>query len=183
MDTNDSGATSAERLEELASRHGFSVDAVRVMRDALQRGSGTQAQFSHPEFGGSGQWMQGGMTMVGDMFNDQLKGRVDSLCRDLVKLPDAEGPSGSMSQQSDRRDAWWPQGLSNPSSTGGQNDARYAYFADAHRLVVDSGSRITVYDTGDHQISGVSQQQSGTRSLTFSSQHGPVAVAQLRVVQ
>jgi hypothetical protein len=183
MDTNDSSTEGAASLDELASRHGFSVDAVRVMRDALQRGGGTQAQFSHPEFGGSGQWMQGGMTMVGDMFNDQLKRRVDSLCRDLVRLPASAGTSGGMTQQSDRRDAWWPEGLSNPSSTGGQNDARYAYFADAHRLVVDNGSRITVYDTGDHQISGVSQQQSGTRSLTFSSQHGPVAVAQLRVVQ
>jgi uncharacterized repeat protein (TIGR03803 family) len=27
------------------------------------------AQFSHPEFGGSGQWMRGGMIMVSDMFN------------------------------------------------------------------------------------------------------------------
>jgi hypothetical protein len=37
------------------------------------------AQFNHPEFAGSGQWMQGGMLMLGDMFNHALKGRVDAL--------------------------------------------------------------------------------------------------------
>ena len=44
------------------------------------------AQFSHPDFSGSGQWMCGGMTMVSDMFNNQLKGRVNSLCAELSNL-------------------------------------------------------------------------------------------------
>ena len=38
---------------------------------------------------------------------------------------------------------------------------------------------ITVYDTSGYDISGFSQQQSGGSSLSFSSQHGLVDVAQL----
>ena len=34
------------------------------MLQAVMDGNGTMAQFDHPEFGGAGQWMQGGMTMV-----------------------------------------------------------------------------------------------------------------------
>jgi hypothetical protein len=69
---------------ELAQRHGFSPDAVTVMIYAVRNGNGTMAQFSHPEFGGSGQWMRGGMIMLGDMFNNALKGRVDALCNDIA---------------------------------------------------------------------------------------------------
>ena len=54
---------------DLASRHGFSTDAVQHMLVAVMNGNGQMAQFSHPEFAGSGQWMSGGMTMIGDMFN------------------------------------------------------------------------------------------------------------------
>ncbi|MFM8524351.1 MAG: hypothetical protein ACKOCM_01815, partial [Cyanobacteriota bacterium] len=39
--------------------------------------------FNHPELGGSGQWMASGMMMIGDMFNNGLKARVDGLCRDV----------------------------------------------------------------------------------------------------
>jgi hypothetical protein len=41
---------------------------------------------------------------------------------------------------------------------------------------------VTVYDTLDHQIGGVSQQQSGDASFTFVSQRGLVRVADLPVV-
>jgi hypothetical protein len=37
-----------------------------------------------PEPGG--QWMRGGMTMVGDMFNYGLKSKVDGLCSELSQL-------------------------------------------------------------------------------------------------
>jgi hypothetical protein len=40
-----------------------STDAVRAMLEAVRLGNGTMAQFSHPEFGGRGQWIAGGMTM------------------------------------------------------------------------------------------------------------------------
>src|SRR5436305_1704686 len=116
------------------------------------------AQFNHPELGGMGQWSQGGMTMVGDMFNHALKARVDAVCSELAEMlrtvtvyvaEKGVGPSGE----------WWPPGLGRPSTTGGQNDLRYAFFPDTHRLAIDEAGRISVYDTGDHYISGVSQQQ------------------------
>ena len=53
---------------------------------AVHAGGGTMAQFSIPELGGSGQWMRGGMTMVGDMFDNALKARVDALCGELAQL-------------------------------------------------------------------------------------------------
>jgi putative oligomerization/nucleic acid binding protein len=75
-----------QRINDIAQRHGFSVDAVMSMLESVINGNGSMAQFNHPEFGGSGQWMQGGMTMVSDMFNNYLKGRVDSLCSELSGL-------------------------------------------------------------------------------------------------
>jgi Short C-terminal domain len=75
-----------QAVNDLARRHGFSSDAVSTMLDAVVNGNGGMAQFSHPEFGGSGQWMRGGMTMIGDMFNNTLKGRVDALCFELSGL-------------------------------------------------------------------------------------------------
>jgi hypothetical protein len=44
------------------------------------------AQFDHRELGGAGQWMPGGMTMVGDMFNHGLKAKVDGLCSELSQI-------------------------------------------------------------------------------------------------
>lgn len=71
---------------DLAQRHGFSVDAISHMMIAVLNGSGSMAQFSHSEFAGAGQWMRGGMLMLGDMFNNQLKNRVDSLCYEISEL-------------------------------------------------------------------------------------------------
>jgi hypothetical protein len=79
-------AAGQQAVNDIAQRHGVSYDAVATMLDAVMNGNGAMAQFSHPEFGGSGQWMRGGMTMVGDMFNNGLKNRVDSLCYDLSSL-------------------------------------------------------------------------------------------------
>src|SRR5260221_4735193 len=73
-------------VKEVADRHGVSADAVRTLLLALEQGGGTIAQFSHPELGGNGQWMRGGMTMVGDMFNDRLKATVNALCSDLSSI-------------------------------------------------------------------------------------------------
>jgi hypothetical protein len=67
-------------------RHGFSTDAVMSMLESVIRGNSSMAQFDHPEFGGSGQWMLGGMTMVSDMFNSSLKGQVHGLCSELSRL-------------------------------------------------------------------------------------------------
>lgn len=91
--------------QELGQRHGFSAGAVVHMMQAMLRSRGGMAQFNHPEFGGSGQWMPGGMLMLSDMFNNALKARVDSLCRDVSaalagQTLVAPGGSHSFQQQS-----------------------------------------------------------------------------------
>jgi hypothetical protein len=195
-------------VAELAQRHGFSVDAVTHMLFAVRNGNGTMAQFSHPEFGGGGQWMQGGMIMLGDMFNNFLKGRVDALCNEisgvLARQPgllqtgsfqsQSQGGSGYQTQTAggfpgqsslfvpDPAMHWWPAELGTPNATGSQNQVKYAYFANARRLAVDTGGECWVYDTLDHQIGGFSQQQGGGASITFSSQYGTVNLASLPVV-
>ena len=75
--------------------------------------------------------------------------------------------------------AWWPDNLGDPSTSGGQNNVKYAFFGNKHRLAIKRGDSVTLYDSGDHQISGVSQQQGRTTSLAFFSQHGTVNVDEL----
>ncbi|WP_377810301.1 hypothetical protein ABNQ38_31835 [Azospirillum sp. A29] len=200
-------AAGQDRLAEIASRQGVSTDAAQSMLTALLNGGGTMAQFSHPEFGGSGQWMQGGMTMVSDLFNNALKATVDNLCNDLAGLvlnpqqglwqdaaPTPATPSWQHQQQGQGASLssgmsmgfgggnWWPADLGVPNSSGSQNDLRYAYFGGTSRLAVEVAGSLTVYDTGNHQISGVSQQQGNGWTLTFTSQYGTVPVSSLRVV-
>ncbi|MCP9927003.1 SHOCT domain-containing protein [Cyanobium sp. CH-040] len=91
--------------QDLGQRHGFSAGAVAHLMQAMLRSRGGMAQFNHPEFGGSGQWMPGGMLMISDMFNNALKARVDGLCRDvsavLASQPmSAPAVSHSFQQQS-----------------------------------------------------------------------------------
>lgn len=169
-------------VAEHAKRHGVSEDTVTTLLTALQRGGGTQAQFSIPELGGMGQWARGGMVMVGDMFNNDVKARVDALCRDLAEAMQgqslfATAPDSGSSDGSD-----WPADLGRPSSEGAQNDMRYAYFPDSQRLAIRKDGKVTVYDTGDHRIGGFGQQQGGSQSLTFTSQHGTVPLSELRKV-
>jgi hypothetical protein len=136
-------------VQNLANRHGLSTDAVTHMLFAVYNGNGTMAQFGHPEFGGSGQWMRGGMTMVSNLFNHQLKYRVDSLCNEI---------SNSLSSSlflPDPTYNWWPTEFGTPSATGSQNNVRYAYFPASRRLAVTTGGDVWVYDTLDHQIGGV----------------------------
>lgn len=176
--------------EELARRHGVSVGAVEALRDALRRGSGRQAQFSHPELGGMGQWSAGGMTQVGDMFNSALKQKVEALCGELSRqLGDAPGaapeerakPADNGGGSAKHGGDWWPEGLGRPSAAGSQNNMRYACFPDARRVAVEQNGRVTVYDSGDHRINGVSQSQSGEQELSFSSQKGTVRASDLPV--
>jgi hypothetical protein len=187
-----------ERIAELAERHGVSVDAVRALLEALVKGNGIAAQFHHPELGGMGQWMRGGMTQIADMFNSALKARVESLCAALSALlaasPSIVAPAtGGSEPAAPFRDLggptaavepgrWWPPELGTPASTGAQNHARYAYFPGARRLAVEAHGTLTVYDTLDHGIQGVSQQQGTEESLCFISRKGPVDLASLPIV-
>jgi hypothetical protein len=192
-------------VNDLSKRHGFSNDAVTHMLFAVLNGNGSMAQFNHSEFAGSGQWMSNGMIMLGDMFNNYLKGRVDALCQDIAGIL-ANQPgllrSGSFQSQSqgggdfqqqasgaasggsslfipDPEDNWWPRDLGVPSATGAQNNVRYAYFANSRRLAVKTGSDVYVYDTLNHHIGGFSQQQGAGSSIIFSSQYGTVNLATL----
>ncbi|MCW8821588.1 MAG: SHOCT domain-containing protein [Sulfurovum sp.] len=169
-------------VNDLANRYNLSTETVIYMIGAVNNGGGTMAQFNSPELGGSGQWMRGGMTMVGDMFNHGLKNTVDNLCSEISNalatmtiFPIA--PSGTRESNQ-----WWPTNLNLgvPNSSGGQNNIRYAVFP--HRLAVELNGQVTVYDTLDNNISGVSQQQGGDTSLTFSSQYGTISVSTLPIV-
>ena len=182
-----------QAVHQLAQRYGVSADAVRTLLQAVSAGGGTMAQFYHPELGGGGQWMQGGMTMVGDMFNHNLKNIVNGLCADLSNLlassqvyapvPMRNTAVTSSSFGSNSSNNWWPSELGFPSSSGGQNDARYAYFPQPRRLAIERGGVVTIYDTLDHQIGGVQQQQTGPwGSLSFSSQRGTFTVESLPMV-
>src|ERR1700716_4425832 len=70
-------------IPRVSIRHSVTPDAVRTILRALRSGGGTMAQFSHADFGGMSQWSSG-MTMVGDMFNNSLKAKLDAVCTELA---------------------------------------------------------------------------------------------------
>ena len=139
------------------------------------------AQFRCPEFG-SGQWMRGGMTMVGDMFNHALKARVNDLCSELASALDKKDLFEPAAEGGSMGGSWWPPALGSPSSSGAQNKISYAVFTQTRRLAIERAGKVTIYDTGDHRIGGVSQQQGGETSLSFTSQHGTITTSSLPVV-
>lgn len=196
---------------DLARQYGFSQDAVTHMMLAMLRGKGAMAQFDHPEFAGSGQWMRGGMLMIGDMFNHSLKARVDGLCQAIAAqlgghqpqpasagsfqaqssggwatasampamAPMAPAGSGSPLFVPDPRDTWWPAELGAPAAVGSQNDMSYAFFPSAGRLAIQSNGQVSVYDTGHHQIAGLSQQQGSGGAVVFATPGGTVSLSSL----
>jgi len=177
-------------ISRVSIRHSVSPNAVRTILRALRSGGGTMAQFSHPDFGGMSQWSSG-MTMVGDMFNNSLKSKLDVICTELALYVTQ---SASTDQGRDREDMevsyrskggsdWWPANLGSPSAVGAQNDLEYAVFPNTRRLAIKDGARIDIYDTGEHQIFGVGQSQSEDRSLIFTSQDGLVRVGDLPKVR
>jgi hypothetical protein len=78
-----------------------------------------------------------------------------------------------------RAGAWWPAELGMPAASGAQNALRYAYFPAQRRLAIAVHEDFWLYDTLDHQVSGVSQQQGPVSTVTFTSQHGVVEVPSL----
>lgn len=171
-------------IADIARRHGLSREAVLAMLFAVNTGGGSMAQFSIPELGGSGQWMRGGMTMVGNMFDNALKARVDALCGELSQLlassavfsNAAMGTSGAFTSGN-----WWPADLGVPSASGGQNNARYAVFPGTQRLAIQINGTTRIFDTAEHHIGGVQQQQGGpSGTVHFTSQFGTFDVSSLR---
>lgn len=179
----------SDLIARTAQKHAVAVDAVEAALAALCRGRGTMAQFSHPAFGGMAQWSAGGMSMVGDMFNAATKAKFDGVLGDLADALrrgefaiEAPRTANETNPRKEREVDGWPAEFGDAATAGSQNDMRYAFFPTARRLVIDDGTRRTVYDTGEHIISGVSQQQSSDRTLTFRNQLGAVNVADLPVL-
>ena len=176
-------ANDGDLVDRMAKKHSVSPAAVQVVLAALRSGGDRMAQFSHADFGGMSQWSPG-MSMVGEMFNTQLKAKLDALCSDLAAHLDTSGTAGGaragvdVSYRSQTGD-WWPAGLGRPAAVGAQNDLRYAVFPETRRLVIDDQGTVSVYDTGSHRIFGVAQAQSADRTLTFTSQDGLVRIADL----
>ena len=139
-----------ELVDRMAKKHAVSSAAVHVVLAALRGGGGRMAQFSHADFGGMSQWSPG-MSMVGDMFNTQLKAKLDALCSDIAANLDSSEMAGgtrvagdAVSYRSTGRSAdWWPAGLGRPGAVGAQNDLRYAVFPETRRLVIDDKGAIT----------------------------------------
>ena len=77
-------------------------------------------------------------------------------------------------------EAWWPEELGAPASSGSQDGLRYAFFPDRRRLLVERDGRLTAYDSGDHRIGGVRQAGGGT--ATFTDGDGTVDLGDLKTV-
>lgn len=178
---------SFQNMTNLADKYRVSVNTVVDLTHTLMRSNGTMAQFNIYELGGGGQWMQGGMTMVGDMFNNQLKNTVDGLCFELSSLIQQGGiqykplPKIKHQNQSGFSGNWWGD-LGFPNSTGSQNNTSYAIFSNIGRLAIQENGKVTVFNTLDHQIGGVGQQQSGNYSVSFTSQYGNVDLNTLPII-
>jgi hypothetical protein len=130
-------------VDDLARRHGVSPDAVLTLLLALMEGRGTQAQFNHPELGGMGQWSQGGMLMIGDMFNNALKARVDALATELAAalrggelLKRAEPRDGSPASSHPSQSQSQSQG---PGGAGGDVVSLFAAQSSSHWWPADLG--------------------------------------------
>ncbi len=93
-------ANDGDLVDRLAKKHSVSPAAVQVVLAALRSGGGRMAQFSHADFGGMSQWSPG-MSMVGDMFNTQLKVKLDALCSDIAAHLDTAESAGGVRPEGD----------------------------------------------------------------------------------
>ena len=170
------------RLRDIANKHGFSEEAAAFMAQTIRQAGGRFAQWNHPQLGGFGQWIPGLTTL--SPRDPATEKRLDELCQDLLGLLKEDGHTEVPGQDGT---VWWPKTLGfRPDSAGGQNRVRYAYFADVRRLAVDRGDgQVTVYDTGEHHVHGVSQRQGSSSSdqIVFQSQRGEVDLDTLAVVE
>ena len=175
------------KIHDLAIKYGISLEAVNSLLLSVTYGGGSQAQFNVPELGGMGQWMKDGMTMVGDMFNHSLKNTVDNICTELSNLLHTEENFVETAMEKNKdffgSGTWWPSEYGSPSASGSQNSMKYAYFGPpVKRLVIESDGKRSIYDTLNFIISGVSQSQGNSQSLSFSSQLGPVRLSNLPAI-
>ncbi len=77
---------------------------------------------------------------------------------------------------------WWPTEFGEASSSGSSSEYRYAYFAQARRLLIEQQGRLTTYDTASYAFRGALQVGGLERKLCFVSQYGMVPLDSLTVV-
>ena len=75
---------------------------------------------------------------------------------------------------------WWPDDLGEPNSSGSANDTRYAFFAAKHRLALQKGGKVRLFDTGATRINGFDQSQGRENAIRFASDDGPVRLDALK---
>lgn len=143
--------------EQLAQKYQISLQALAVLEDALRRGGGKVAQFSHPELGGMGQWMPG-MTIVSD-FSKQAT--VAGLCQELA-LHVGSAPSAASDSTH--------LGLS-----GSCGDLHYSYSRAKNILEVTVAGRVQRYRTDGHEITSASASSFGSQfKLHLSGPQGEI---------
>ena len=139
-------------VDDVARRHGFSSDAVTSMLISVWLGMATRRSSTIRSSAASANGRKGGMTMIGDMFNNNLKGRVASLCQELAGLiqnqPMFAVPAQSQSQsqgggwQGQSGGSFQQQG----SGGGGFGGVKPVRAQRAERQMVASGSGISRID-------------------------------------
>jgi hypothetical protein len=169
-------------IEAIAAKHGIGAAAVEALTQAMVAAGGRSAQFDHPELGGLGQWMSGGMLQIGDMFNSALKAKVDGVCRDVADAIAQNPEVTSSAARGGAASDWWPEELGVPASVGAQNSTRYAFFPHRRRLVIEESGSLSIYDTAELMLTGFAQQQGAKQTLVFSTSSGPVPLTALRRV-
>jgi hypothetical protein len=172
-----------QAIADIAARHGLSREAVLAMLFAVNDGGGTMARFTIPELGGAGVWLPNGMTVIANMFDQELKARIGALCTELSELlatttvfpPSAPNSIGGYSVGT-----WWPPGLGEPNVSGGLNECRYAVFPSIRRLAVEIYGVTRIFDTDGHRVKTVTQHRGhGFDSIEFVSQYGTFAISSL----
>jgi hypothetical protein len=76
---------------------------------------------------------------------------------------------------------WWPANMGEAASSGSSSGLRYAYFAQACRLLIERQGQVTLYETGDHHFRGVLQANGEDGALSFMSQRGRVTLGSLKI--
>ncbi|AEI50688.1 hypothetical protein [Runella slithyformis] len=170
-----------KKIQEIAEKYNVSEQTVRTLLEGLKASGGRQVQFNISELGGMGQW-QGGMVMIGDMFNNSLKAKVAELCSELAPLSqsmdeEAKGQDADIAE-TDRKSV---EKRPSASFSGSQNGHQYAYYASENMLEMEQNGQVTRYSTEGYALSGVQQSQdNGGRSLRFSYPGGTVSVNDLK---